>query len=162
MNAPEATDAAELTRDGRRKEFAHFKAFATPEMRASIPDPCDEQTFRASKLDWKTIDSSPASLKFRALTAQLLRIRREKIVPLIENGFVSAERSLLGKTPLTEGIDVRWKTVDGGRLQIVANFGENDLTMPSLIEGETLWRLHAPDHEALPPGDLLVRVGSSS
>ncbi|WLB24229.1 malto-oligosyltrehalose trehalohydrolase [Bradyrhizobium japonicum] len=155
-------DAAELTREGRRKEFAHFKAFATPQSRASIPDPCDEQTFRASKLDWKTIDSSPASLKFRALTAQLLRIRREKIVPLIENGFVSAERSLLGKTPLMGGIDLRWKTVDGGRLQIVANFGENDLPMPSLIEGETLWRLHAADHEALPPGDILVKVGSST
>ncbi len=155
-------EAAELTREGRRKEFAHFKAFATPEMRASIPDPCDEQTFRASKLDWKAIDSSPASLKFRALTAQLLRIRREKIVPLIKNGFVSAERSLLGKTALTQGIDVRWKTVDGGSLQIVANFGQNDLRLPSLIEGVTLWRLHAADHEALPPSDLLVRVGSST
>ncbi|WP_249791255.1 hypothetical protein [Bradyrhizobium sp. SRL28] len=32
-------EAAQLTRDGRRKEFAEFKAFSTPEMRDEIPDP---------------------------------------------------------------------------------------------------------------------------
>ena len=40
-------EAAESTREGGRKEFAHFNAFATPEMRASIPDPYDEQTRRS-------------------------------------------------------------------------------------------------------------------
>ncbi|WP_413815254.1 hypothetical protein [Bradyrhizobium sp.] len=35
-------EAAELTREGRRREFSHFKAFVTPETRARIPDPCDE------------------------------------------------------------------------------------------------------------------------
>jgi maltooligosyltrehalose trehalohydrolase len=151
-------EAAELTREGRRKEFAHFKAFATPEMRASIPDPCDEQTFRASKLDWKIIDSSPDSLNFRVLTAQLIRIRREKIVPLIRTGFVSAERSLLGDSPRGGGLDVRWKTIVGDTLQIVANFADRELPMPSLSEGETLWRLHTADSEALRPSDVIVRL----
>lgn len=45
-------EAANLTREGRRKEFANFKAFSTPELRKKIPDPCDEGTFIASKLDW--------------------------------------------------------------------------------------------------------------
>jgi maltooligosyltrehalose trehalohydrolase len=33
-------EAAHLTREGRRKEFAHFKAFSSPELREKIPDPC--------------------------------------------------------------------------------------------------------------------------
>jgi maltooligosyltrehalose trehalohydrolase len=152
-------EAAELTREGRRKEFAHFKAFSTAEMRASIPDPCDEQTFLASKLDWKTIDRSPASLEFRALTTQLLRIRREKIVPLIEAGFVSAERTLLGKSSCTGGLDIRWKTASGDTLQIVANFGQLEIPMPKLIEGENLWQSGRANGEALLPASILVRNG---
>ncbi len=151
-------EAAKLTREGRRKEFAHFKAFSTPEMRASIPDPCDEQTFLASKLDWKTVDHSPVSLKFRAMTTQLLRTRREKIVPLIEAGFVSAERTLLGKSSRTGGLDIRWKTASGHTLQIVANFGDVEIPMPVLIEGESLWQSGSADGEALLPHSIVARL----
>src|SRR4051795_11024651 len=49
-------EAAELTREGRRKEFAHFKAFSTPELRDKIPDPCQETTFAASKIDWRALE----------------------------------------------------------------------------------------------------------
>jgi maltooligosyltrehalose trehalohydrolase len=151
-----AGEGAELTREGRRREFAHFKAFSTPEMRAKIPDPCSEQTFQASKLDWTKIDCSPLSLKFRALTAQLLRIRRDKIVPLIKRGFVSAERTLLGKNHHKGGLDVRWRTKSGDTLQIVANFGDIEHPMPALIEGESLWQSASVD-KALLPNDIIVR-----
>ncbi|WP_249166797.1 hypothetical protein [Bradyrhizobium sp. JYMT SZCCT0428] len=69
-------EAAELTRKGRRTEFAHFKAFSTADLQEKIPDPCDERTFFASKLDWPSIDQSQISLEFRALTKELLKIRR--------------------------------------------------------------------------------------
>ncbi|WP_440639103.1 malto-oligosyltrehalose trehalohydrolase [Bradyrhizobium sp. PUT101] len=151
-------EAAELTRDGRRREFSHFKAFATPETRARIPDPCDERTFLASKLDWTSIDQSPAGARFRELTAQLLAIRREKIVPLVKRGFVSAQRQLLGADPRTGGADVRWQTERGDVLQIVANFAGHSLPMPPLVEGESLWRLHPHAAEALVPGDMIVRL----
>jgi len=152
-------EAAELTREGRRKEFAHFTAFSTPEMRARIPDPCDEQTFLASKLDWKAIERSPVSLKFRGMTAQLLRIRREKIVPLIEAGFVSAERTLLGKSSRTGGLDIRWKTASGDTLQIVANFGDVEIPTPVLVEGENLWQSGSADGEALLTDSIVIRLG---
>ncbi|WP_024338415.1 MULTISPECIES: malto-oligosyltrehalose trehalohydrolase [Bradyrhizobium] len=152
-------EAAELTREGRRKEFSHFKAFATPETRAKIPDPCDERTFRASKLDWTSIDQSPAGARFRALTAQLLMIRREKIVPLIKRGVVSAQRELLGSDSRMGGLDVRWQTGRGDVLQIVANFADRELPVPPLVEGESLWRLHPLEAKALMPGDLIVRIG---
>jgi maltooligosyltrehalose trehalohydrolase len=155
-------EAAELTREGRRKEFAHFKAFSTPDMRASIPDPCDEKTFEASKLDWTGIDRSPVSARFRGLTAQLLQIRREKIVPLIKRGFVSAQCRLLGEDPRTGGLDARWRTEKGDILQIVANFADRELPVPALIAGESLWRLRPAETRALLPGDIIVRVGQEA
>jgi len=155
-------EAADLTREGRRKEFAYFKAFSTPETRDSIPDPCDEQTFRASKLDWTNIDRSPVSLKFRGLTAQLLRIRREKIVPLIEAGIVSAERGLLGDSLRMGGLDVRWRTGAGDMLQIVTNFAEQDLPMPRLVDGDTLWQLRSANEGVILPSDIIVRLGRES
>ena len=152
-------EAAELTREGRRREFAHFNAFSTPEMRARIPDPCDEQTFQASKLDWSSIDGSSVSLKFRALTAQLLRIRREQIVPLLKIGFVSAQVDRLGENDRTGGLDVRWGTSSGDILQIVANFSDKELHMPILIEGQSLWQLRPEKAGALLPSDIIVRLG---
>ena len=154
-------EAAELTREGRRREFSHFKAFSTPEMRARIPDPCEESTFRASKLDWASIDRSPGCAQFRTLTSQLLTIRREKIVPLIEQGFVSAQCELLGDNPRRGGMDVRWQTGRGQTLQIVANFGDHPLPTPELVTGECLWLQGPADDEALLPDDIIVRLGQA-
>nr|WP_249803030.1 malto-oligosyltrehalose trehalohydrolase [Bradyrhizobium sp. 21] len=155
-------EAAELTREGRRKEFAHFKAFSTPDLRARIPDPCDEKTFAASKLDWTGIDRSPASARSRGLTARLLKIRSEKIVPLIKRGFVSARCRLLGEDVRTGGLDARWRTEKGDVLQIVANFADRELPTPVLVAGESLWRLRPADSQALLPGDIIVRLGQEA
>jgi maltooligosyltrehalose trehalohydrolase len=65
---------------------------------------------------------------------------------------------LLGDSPRGGGLDVRWKTIAGDTLQIVANFADRELPMPSLSEGETLWRLHTADSEALRPSDVIVRL----
>ena len=154
--------AAELTREGRRKEFAHFKSFSTPELREKIPDPCDEQTFLASKLDWRAIDQSQCSREFRALTQELLKIRRDNIMPLIRQGFVAAKADLIGADDATGGLDVRWQTSKGDVLQIVANFSGGDLPMPSLIDGETLWPPQTANHDVLPPACIIVRLHSGS
>lgn len=44
-------ELGQLVTEGRRREFAGFKAFDDPDMRATIPDPQAESTFLASKLD---------------------------------------------------------------------------------------------------------------
>ncbi len=44
-------------RDGRRKEFKSFAAFADDT--SKIPDPTEEETFLHSKLDWSERDRSP-------------------------------------------------------------------------------------------------------
>ncbi len=118
--------AADLTREGRRKEFAHFHAFSTPEMRDRIPDPCDERTFAASKLDWSAMETSAAAREFRALTQDLLSIRQRKIVPLIRDGFVRACAGLLGQADAKkDGINVQWTSTRGEILQIIANFANH-------------------------------------
>ena len=151
-------DAADMTREGRRREFAHFQSFSTPEMRARIPDPCDERTFLASKLDWGAIEASTDCAEFRALTQTLLTIRHDKVVPLIKTGFVSAERHLLGADVRQGGIDIRWRTAAGASLQIIASFADGDLPMPDLMEGETLWPMHASGGPTLRPNDIIVRL----
>jgi maltooligosyltrehalose trehalohydrolase len=48
-----------LVTNGRRDEFSHFAAFADPAMRAVIPDPQAESTFRRSRLDWSEREAPP-------------------------------------------------------------------------------------------------------
>lgn len=156
-----AGEAAELTREGRRKEFAHFSAFATPEMRDRIPDPCDPATFAASKLDWAALERSDASRQFRARTRDLLRIRHANIVPLLREGIVKARAELLdSRDARTGGLHVQWQTSRGRTLQIIANFSAHGVLRPPLIEGKTLWGAEpAEGHLYLHPTDILVRLG---
>ena len=151
-------ESADLTRDGRRKEFAHFAAFSTEDMRDKIPDPCDERTFVASKLDWTTMQRSQISSVFRALTQDLLTIRRNAIVPLIRHGIISAEHDLLGGGPSRPGLNVRWRTARGDVLQIITNFGEHELPMPVVIGGKELWQSHPDAGDLLRPAQILVRL----
>ncbi|MGO4510137.1 malto-oligosyltrehalose trehalohydrolase [Bradyrhizobium sp. 2TAF36] len=153
-------EAADLTREGRRKEFAHFKSFSTSEMRARIPDPCDEATFKASKLNWGTLESAPLSQELHALTKEVLAIRQETIVPRIKEGFTKAKVELLeSHDGQSGGLNVHWETAKGEVLQIVANFSRQAILRPSLIEGETLWGTEtASGHLYLHPADIIVRL----
>ncbi|MET3971944.1 maltooligosyltrehalose trehalohydrolase [Bradyrhizobium sp. i1.4.4] len=107
-------EAAVLAREGRRKEFAHFAAFAAPEMRDRIPDPCGPKTLLASKLDWPALDRSEMSRRFRALTRDLLDIRRANIVPLLKEGVVRARAELLNARDGSAcGLNVQWYRLGG-------------------------------------------------
>lgn len=149
-------EAAELTREGRSKEFAHFTAFASPEMREKIPDPCDERTFLSSKFDWAKLDHAPLSQHFRALTTELLAIRHKAIVPMIKDGFVKASVELLGDPGAKRGLDVRWQTATRDELQLIANFSDESLAIPTLDQAETLWPM-PPAEKLVNPWQVVVR-----
>lgn len=68
-------DLGKLITEGRRGEFAKFKAFADPETRAAIPDPQAASTFETSKLDWTEAQKPPGS-QVLALHRDLLSLRR--------------------------------------------------------------------------------------
>ena len=156
-------EAAELTRQGRRREFAHFKAFSTPDMRDRIPDPCAPSTYLASKLDWKAIEYSRVSRDFGALTATLLKTRGEMIVPLIKEGIFEARADMLGPIDgKAGGINVQWHTAKNKVLQIAANFSSQPLPRPPLVDGETLWGADSiSGHLDLQPAGIVVRLGRS-
>jgi maltooligosyltrehalose trehalohydrolase len=108
------------------------------------------------------LDSSPISRDFRVFTQALLRIRREKIVPLIQNGFVKTKAELLGAPEANGGVNVQWQSARGDVLQIVTNFSPQALPRPPLIMGETLWGAEQTSgHLYLSPTEILVRHGAS-
>ena len=63
-----------LVTEGRRKEFAYFKAFADPEQRERIPDPQALSTFTSSKLKWSE-STEAAHAELLLLYKTLLQIR---------------------------------------------------------------------------------------
>ncbi|MDY0881630.1 malto-oligosyltrehalose trehalohydrolase [Dongia soli] len=71
-------DLAEAVRNGRRREFSRFPAFADPESQARIPDPNAIETFQQSMLDWNHRATNEAALD---LYRQLLALRHREIMP---------------------------------------------------------------------------------
>lgn len=69
---------------GRRKEFAHFSAFADPHARERIPDPCNRATFEQSKLDWASFDT-PAARRWHRLYTELIGLRRAALQPMLHH-----------------------------------------------------------------------------
>jgi maltooligosyltrehalose trehalohydrolase len=65
-----------LVTEGRRSEFAKFRAFADETRRHEIPDPQDPRSFARSKLDWRETERSPGR-EILALHQALLALRRE-------------------------------------------------------------------------------------
>ena len=77
-----------LVTEGRRAEFAGFRAFADPDMRDSIPDPQAESTFLASKLDLAERKSNAPTYR---LYQELLALRRGD--PVLRTGDRAATRA---------------------------------------------------------------------
>jgi maltooligosyltrehalose trehalohydrolase len=114
---------AEAVRNGRRREFSKFKAFADPETRERIPDPTDRATFERSGLDWGEIQRSPHR-EVRDSTRALLRLRQDHIVPLTKTAFQGGTYAL----PQADALDVTWRFA-GGTLRLVANFGQREASL---------------------------------
>ncbi len=78
-----------LVTEGRRSEFAGFRAFADPDMRDSIPDPQEEATFLASKLD---LTERRTNAPVYRLYQELLSLRNGD--PVLRNGGRAATRAV--------------------------------------------------------------------
>ena len=115
-------DLAEAVREGRRREFASFTAFADPEARAAIPDPNAPDTFQAS-----TPEPGVDAVIWCAFYRDLLAIRRRSIVPrLADARGRSAE--VLGKG----AVCARWAMGDGATLTIAVNLGDGIVRFPAI------------------------------
>lgn len=73
-------ELADAVREGRRREFSKFAAFADEKARATIPDPNAASTFEAS-----VPRPGPDAPAWRAFYRDLLRLRRLHIIPRLTN-----------------------------------------------------------------------------
>lgn len=116
-------DLADAVREGRRKEFAKFSAFSSPEKRARIPDPNARSTFDHSRPD-RAERASPTGQRWLALTRHLLALRQKWIVPRL-SGATQIGASVLGP----KAVAARWQMDDGTLLTITLNLGDTPLTI---------------------------------
>jgi malto-oligosyltrehalose trehalohydrolase len=114
-------ELADLVREGRRREFAEFPAFADPALRARIPDPTAPATFESAILNWGRIEE-PLHRERLDLYRKLLHLRAREIAPRLagmRDGAASVEE--LGERRL----GVSWRLGEGATLTLDANLSED-------------------------------------
>ena len=138
-------ELADAVREGRRREFAKFAAFADPQARERIPDPNARETFERSRPE-----PGPAAEEWRALYRDLLALRRENVVPR-SKGARAVGADAIG----TGGVVARWRMGDGAVLTIALNLGEDEAPFPD-THTEPLHAEGAPGA----PGSVAVWIES--
>ena len=119
-------DLARAVREGRRREFAAFERFASPEAQHRIPDPTAPETFFASKLRWEDM-AEPAHAQWLAFYRALLALRRAYVTPRL------AQKHRDARFAVHDGsaIAVDWTFADGTILHLRANFSDaGETTIP--------------------------------
>ena len=115
-------ELADAVREGRRREFAKFDAFADEEARKGIPDPNARSTFDAS-----IPRPGPQAGEWRALYRDLLALRHVHIMPRLK-GTVGLAADVTGPGR----VKARWRMADGATLTILIDLGD----APEAIAGE--------------------------
>jgi maltooligosyltrehalose trehalohydrolase len=123
-------ELADLVRDGRRKEFAHFAAFNDPARREAIPDPNAGETFTRS-IPKPNDPMTQDEIDTAAFYQKTLGLRASHIMPR-SAGAVATGATVLGDA----AVRAAWKMGDGALLTLAANFGAE--TVALAVEGEVL------------------------
>ena len=119
-------ELARAVREGRRREFAHFAAFADGAGVERIPDPNDPATFEASRIDWAGVET-PEGEATLATLRELLALRRDHVVPFLAQAGGGAGRIVEERDG---GIAVDWRL--GPRLwQLRANLSAGARRLPA-------------------------------
>jgi len=121
-------ELADAVREGRRKEFAKFAAFADEDARAAIPDPNALATFSAS-----VPRDGPEAGRWRTLYSDLLALRHRVIVPRLR-GAVAMGAEAIGE----RAVVARWRMGDGAVLTIALNLGDEAVVFPG-VEGDVVF-----------------------
>jgi maltooligosyltrehalose trehalohydrolase len=111
---------AQAVRDGRRREFAKFPAFADESLLKDLPDPNSFATFIASIPE---PGPAPESASYLSRVAHLLRIRSLHIMPHLR-GAQALEASAIGP----KAVNARWRLNNGKVLNITVNLGAETLS----------------------------------
>ena len=129
---------------GRRNEFKRFTAFEDEQARARIPDPNDERSFVASKLDWHEREHGSHADRL-ASVRHCLALRAEHLVPRLAHATIGGVRRVEGDL-----LQAEWVLSDGSLWCIVANLGERPIDVP--LQGQLIHALRATQTRVLPDG----------
>ncbi|MDE2201821.1 MAG: malto-oligosyltrehalose trehalohydrolase [Burkholderiaceae bacterium] len=127
---------ADAVREGRRREFARFAAFADPHQRARIPDPNDERTYLAS-CPGEADARNPEHVGWLSRVHRLLALRHAEIMPRLP-GARALDAVPLGAT----GALARWRLGDGSLLTLALNVGAQPVAVPTALAGSPADLLH--------------------
>ncbi|MGV8855802.1 MAG: malto-oligosyltrehalose trehalohydrolase [Devosia sp.] len=150
---------ADAVREGRRREFAGFKAFSSgQDSLREVPDPNAVGTFESCKLNWSAMDSDTGARRFD-LVQRLLAIRREHIAPLLAEAGGHAGRIEQADDGL---VSVSWRLKDQV-LHMAANF-VGDSRPVIALSGKVIYvsseetAAALADRSALPPHSIVVTL----
>ena len=150
-------DLARLVREGRMAEAEGFGGLKAGKTAADLPDPNALSTFEDSKLDWQWRESEEGQ-KTRAFVADLLKLRKTYIVPLLRQSW-NIESGVL-KTP--EGAVAVWWKFANLTLALRANLSGQPLIVPS-IAGTVIYecyggRAKPAENGELPPHSVIFAL----
>ena len=141
-------DLADAVRKGRRAEYA----WAYAEFGDDVPDALDPSTRDSAVLDWNERDA-PAARKRLTLVRDLLKVRRQQIVPRLA-GAAFGEAHAAANRLLTAD----WRMGDGATLRLLANLSDQAIShAPDGPAGTLIWGSELGD--SVPPWTVLWRIG---
>jgi maltooligosyltrehalose trehalohydrolase len=129
----ESAELSEAVREGRRREFRHFRAFADEAAASRIPDPTDEKTFLNSKIDWNEVTREPHAGVLANLR-ELIAIRRREILPLIASRYFDASYKVSDDV-----LTVEWRFEAGG-LGFAASFANTTRSVYTPDRARAIWQ----------------------
>jgi 1,4-alpha-glucan branching enzyme len=139
-------DLAKAVREGRAREFEGHAGHGE-----TVPDPNDVATFEQSKLNWPKRET-PEGQQWLALTRQLLSLRQQHVVPLLQTAGGDAGQVIT----TSEGfLAVRWD-FPAGTLSLALNVSNRTQPIPDL-PGKTLFAWPQAASE-LAPDSIVVRL----
>ncbi|MCC5073229.1 malto-oligosyltrehalose trehalohydrolase [Xanthomonas campestris] len=139
----------DAVREGRRREFAHFAAFADPAKRETIPDPNSHATFAASRAPIEDAAHGDGA-QWAAWFQALLGVRRQWLVPGL------AQSRALRASVLADGaVTATWE-LPGGLWHIAFNVGAEAVPLP-LLRGRVAHAENvAADAQTLPTDSFIA------
>jgi maltooligosyltrehalose trehalohydrolase len=141
-------ELADAVRKGRRSEYA----WAYAEFGDEIPDALDPSTRDSAMLDWNE-RNAPAARKRLALVQDLLKVRREQIVPRLADAAFG-EAHAAGNRLLT----ANWRMGDGATLCLLANLSDQAIShVAAESKGTLIWGNELDG--SVPPWSVLWRIG---
>ncbi|PPU93477.1 malto-oligosyltrehalose trehalohydrolase [Xanthomonas albilineans] len=146
----------EAVREGRRREFAQFAAFADPQQRARIPDPNAPSTFQTSIADIGDTTHGDG-VRWCDWFVAVLALRRQYLLPALTQARSLGAR-VLGPKAVTAG----WR-MGRDEWHVAVNFG--DTPVPLDLPGIAVHRENTGENPAsLPPAAFVAhyRCGSAS